>query len=176
MGIQVMANQENPDGREGHNERLLMQEESRKFPKKLKFIGGGSHEYTVPVLSKEDQRSLDIEVMKRNCNLYKHGCHIKNCNSLCKAKLPKNDKRSKEKIYTMMRKFMKREDYWKSYIAFECPIRGGIHAIDTCFKTCEMWGRDYQFDVDGKTVAILRCLADSHGERELHSGKITRDN
>jgi hypothetical protein len=172
MGIKVMKNQINPDGREGHLERLEMQEQSRKFPRKLKFIGGGNHDYTVPNLSKSDQRLLDIETMKLRCNLYKPGCQIKNCHAGCKVNRPTD----KSKKYVMMRRFMKREDYWRSNIAFKCPIRGDIHTINDCFQTCESWGREYQFDVDGKTVAILNCLADPHGERELHSGKVTRDN
>lgn len=168
MGIKVMINQENPDGLKGHNERLVMQKEAHKFPKKNKFIGSGSHTYTVPTVSKSQQNSWDIEVMKKDCILYKPGCQIKNCSG-CKRK-------KEEKTYKMLRKHMKRSDYWTMNIAFECPIRGVIHPINACFETCEHWGRKYQFDEDGTTVSILHCYADPYGERELHSGKPTRDN
>lgn len=178
-----MENQENPDGIEGHNERLMMQEESRKFPKKLKFIGGkNDHNYTVPTISKSQNRLLDIEYMKKNCDSYRSGCQIKNCNSGCKRKIPLSELQkiseieTKKRCYKMLRKIMKRVEYWESNIAFTCPLKGDIHTIDECFKFCEMWGRTYQFTEEGRTVAILNCLADPHGERELHSGKVTRDN
>lgn len=69
-----------------------------------------------------------------------------------------------------------RHEYWNTEIAFPCPITERKHLVGDCFNNCEMWGRTYQKDDNGRAVVILHCYMDCHGERELHSGKITRDN
>lgn len=184
----LMKGQEDPDGDTGHIEREVMDQIWRAAPKKRKFSQGGEKVYTVPVITKAQQRQLDIAEMKKNCNYWKPGCQIINC-WLCKRKeyMAIQEERSKEKQKKLSlirdRKIrdewreidMNREEYWKSEIAFECPITNAKHTINDCFEKCDMWGREYQVQTDGRTVAILHCCV-KMGEPELLSGKQTRDN
>jgi len=69
-----------------------------------------------------------------------------------------------------------REAYWKQEIVFDCPhichskeIKR--HPIAVCFKHCEFSGISYH---DG--AGYIKCLVDPFGEREVHDGRITRDN
>jgi hypothetical protein len=64
-----------------------------------------------------------------------------------------------------------RNAYWKQKIYFECPTRKGWHTIEECFNTCEFSGASYH-----DNCAWVKCGVDPYGERELHDGKVTRDN
>jgi len=177
----IMKQQENPDGEEGHLEREFYQEWSKQFPKKKKFTGG-SKQNPEHIITNRQQKELDIQQMKRDCDVYTNGCQIYQC-SMChrREKIQiKNRNRSIEKLRAIKKREreidMKREDYWKTTIAFPCPITNVQHTINDCFNSCEMWGREYQNNGEGRNVAILHCILDAQGERELHSGKPTRDN
>jgi len=63
-----------------------------------------------------------------------------------------------------------REAYWKLEIVFDCPLMKQRHTIDECFNHCEFSGISYH---DG--AGYIKCLVDSFGEREVHNGRITRD-
>jgi len=69
-----------------------------------------------------------------------------------------------------------RKEYWKKEIAFDCPqvdhnqtIKR--HSVEVCFNHCEFSGTSYH---DG--AAYVKCLVDCFGEREVHDGRVTRDN
>jgi hypothetical protein len=68
-----------------------------------------------------------------------------------------------------------RDDYWKSTIAFDCPLNGKRHTINDCFETCLMWGKVYKDTDDNHVAAFLYCHA-KDGEPDLQTGKPTRDN
>jgi hypothetical protein len=69
---------------------------------------------------------------------------------------------------------MEREEYWKSEIAFFCPLTKKKHTIEYCFEHCEP-GYIYRADESGRSAAYLYCTW-VVGERDLLSGKATRDN
>jgi hypothetical protein len=64
-----------------------------------------------------------------------------------------------------------RKAYWKQLIWFDCPILKRRHTIEYCFNNCEFAVSSYH-----DNAAWVKCGVDSHGERELHDGRITRDN
>jgi hypothetical protein len=186
--LDIMKEQENPDGLEGHLQRLFWQEVSKQEPKKKKFTKGNPafKTHTVPLVTKAQQKELDIQYMTENCEYHKRGCQVINCWN-CKRKENMEMEKEKRKInehklsLAKVRKTrdewrtidMNREDYWKMEIAFECPITKKKHTITDCFERCDMWGRTYQDIGEGRIGAILHCCFVS-GEKELHSGNPTR--
>lgn len=70
---------------------------------------------------------------------------------------------------------MNRDEYWSSIIAFECPLTKDKHTINWCFEKCGMCGYVYKADKDGRSAAHLYCTF-VHGEPDLLTGKVTRDN
>lgn len=64
-----------------------------------------------------------------------------------------------------------RKVYWKTIIAFGCPLNGDRHTVEDCFNKCEFSGTSCH-----DNAAWIKCGVDPNGERELHNGKVTRDN
>ena len=176
-GLQrVLRSQENPDGEEGHRERQEMQDRSRKEPPKNKFIkkARGTRDPT-QVITKADQRALDIKVMKERCDVYMPGCCLSQCHT-CKRKNRLMKKDRDRSVFELRQKKVRedRPEYYLLYIAFNCPITGKKHLIGDCFAHCVMWGRTFPAALEGKPLAVLYCEL-TCGKRELHSGNITAE-
>lgn len=88
--IEIMKRQENPDGIEGHNERLALQDEYKKLPFKKKFAGKsrGKSEWMIAeelkmqeekAAAKRDAIWTEKERLKSRCDDYKEGCTKANC-------------------------------------------------------------------------------------------------
>lgn len=76
----VMKLQENPDGIEGHEERVAMQDASKRFPPKRKYTGNYDervHHYSEQT---KKERVLSIkQIMKQTCESYIDKCRPGNC-------------------------------------------------------------------------------------------------
>jgi hypothetical protein len=100
--------QNNPDGKEGHEERERYQESSKQFPAKRKYTGGEQHQFTKPPVAnvtKKQARALQRLEMKENCEDYTELCKRGNC-QFCATR----DERTKkviEKAKVLIDKFEK---------------------------------------------------------------------
>lgn len=182
--INIMKQQENPDGVSGHEGREQFQEESKQFPRKKKFTGGRKAYVSAPVITSSMQRALDNEHMKKNCAYWSGWCKITECSPVCKRLIAakKNEKQREKSLGLVLVRArrkedrdrdLKRQDYWLSEIAFECPVTGVQHTVLDCLNSCDKWGRRFQPDKNGEPVMVLHCCADRDGEREIQSGEPT---
>ena len=79
--LTAIRKQKNPDGLDGHEERLVIQEESKQYPPKKKFTGGESHHYKKErnSISREDRIRVVKELLKSNCDYYNQNCRPQHC-------------------------------------------------------------------------------------------------
>ena len=88
--INIMKEQENPDGAEGHRERELLQEIYKKAPTKKKFSGKGRGKSEWMLIEEDrlrDERAkerlkeiwTEKDRLKSRCEYYKEGCTSNNC-------------------------------------------------------------------------------------------------
>lgn len=68
-----------------------------------------------------------------------------------------------------------RREYYNKEIIFDCPLTKKRHKIRDCLDRCEFSAAKYRA-YKGGAASFLYCPMDCHGERDLETGKPTRDN
>lgn len=172
----IMKLQENPDGIDGHNERDVFQEISKCAPAKTKFTRGkGYHDYTVPTLTKTQQRFLDLESMKLRCDYVVNSCNIKNCPTCGRPdKMRRKESvRGRDELISLRLRDPTNDKitYWDTRIAFPCPLTNKDHQIKDCFRWCKRWGARVDFESNPRGITLY-CNMNPNEKRELHSGNI----
>lgn len=170
-----MKLQVDPDGIGGHAERDVIQEISKRGHPKQRFVEGRNfHVYTVPLVTKSKQRELDLHLMKAQCQYVTRGCNIKNCPTCGRpTRMQSKDMVRGRHDLIALRMRDPTDDkisYWKTNIAFSCPLTNNTHAIKDCFRWCKYWGATVDFE-NNKRGITLYCNRNPKEMRELHTGK-----
>ena len=69
-----------------------------------------------------------------------------------------------------------RREYYNKTIVFDCPLTKKRHRIRDCIDRCEFSATKYRSTRKGGVASFVYCPMDCLGERDVETGKITRDN